>query len=911
MSLQKIKNRIPLILLILIVLAALLVRVWGCAYGKLNSWNHDEQIHLRTALLVYNGEMNTHKMWAHRYGKYVLYPWFGMYLVALILRLYTAIGSMIAFTLSNSLSAEICSRLAGLSSREALLIGRLTIALIGTLTVPVVYAAGKLIRDRSTALLAAAFIAFNGYHVANCHWLKNDIIATFFLSLAFLYAAKILIRGRPAHYFLAAVFSVLAIVSKYNTFPVVAVVIFSHLRRGKFTLREVLRGLVARKILYFYLTCALTMIAAWPIIYLDFDYFRTRLIEWFVYAPQKEMFAGVDKYSEARGYWNARLINTINFFLFSIKMVGGMGPYVTLLGLGGIFISFWKKERRLTILIVFPIIYSAMVIFLAPGLRNQDIIPLYPFFSLLAAFFIDFVAKMVLGPGWRRKTAVTLLGGAALIPYILTVTRMDYGYWQPSAPIIGSKWAARHIPPGSKIAYESKTIALSGADYRKVKIRRLWGGDVRKFKRHGFEYLITTSRHELRALEKFGLFGPDHPFGKFYLSLPSEYDLIKSFDMSMIPYKAGYPKIYRLKKTGTPCDSGIESGFLRRFQSDYSVSSASILFLNEQGQGEGDTNCLVEPGAPINKLLISPSDIPEIGVQLLNGGRPAAPILKIGGKRVTASLSPAETRIVTVHPATGFPYIEKSYRLKAHAANGGPTLIRILPDAFRIGLGFFEEEKWEEAIVYLKKSHRQNPGDWYMPYLLSRACQEAGRDDEAGKFRETAENLFPELPSFLNGLTGEDLENSAWDERFQEWTGFDPAWLQERAGRHWSGEQMSMVAASPGSSEGRTPNFCLPPGGYEVRFAFQKPGGEMAESVKIRLYRNGRPARTWLLEYYRPDPGWEFISRSFGDELMLTIEGDISGMKELLVVPSLRSWFKSVFPPPRKKTTENSRRNYG
>ena len=87
MNIQSIPSRASLILLILLVVSALLVRVWGGAYGDLESWNHDEQIHLRTAMLIYNGEMNTHKMWASRQNKYILYPWFGMYIVALILRL--------------------------------------------------------------------------------------------------------------------------------------------------------------------------------------------------------------------------------------------------------------------------------------------------------------------------------------------------------------------------------------------------------------------------------------------------------------------------------------------------------------------------------------------------------------------------------------------------------------------------------------------------------------------------------------------------------------------------------------------------------------------------------------------------------------------------------------------------------
>ena len=406
MNLQSFQSKASLILLLLLILAALLVRVWGCGYGGLESWNHDEQIHLRTAMLIYNGEMNTHQMWASRQNKYVLYPWFGMYIVALILRLYTGAGSLITFLLSHPWNGPAFAHLGQLTNREALLIGRLMVALAGTLTVPVVYAIGRLIRDRWTGLLAAALIAFNGYHVANCHWLKNDIFATFFLSLAFLYAVKIFIRGRTGHYVLAALFSAFAIASKYNTFPIVFVVLIAHLLRGEISFRQILGSLVNRKILCFYLMFIIVLFVTWPLLYLDFGYFRSQVIEWTIRAPTKHMFAGIDKYAAPRGFWSARLINAINYLLFSMKMAGGMGIYVTVLGLGGIFLSFWRKKRRLILLTVFPILYTAMMVFLVSGMRNQDTIPVYPFFAILSAVFIRSVAEAVLGKGWRGQAGL-------------------------------------------------------------------------------------------------------------------------------------------------------------------------------------------------------------------------------------------------------------------------------------------------------------------------------------------------------------------------------------------------------------------------------------------------------------------------------------------------------------------------
>ena len=898
MNIQSIPSRASLILLILLVVSALLVRVWGGAYGDLESWNHDEQIHLRTAMLIYNGEMNTHKMWASRQNKYILYPWFGMYIVALILRLYTGAGSLLAYFLSHPANSTSFTHLAQLTNREALLIGRLTVALAGTLTVPVVYSIGRLIRGRGTALLAAAFIAFNGYHVANCHWLKNDIFATFFLSLAFLYAVKIFIKGQTVHYLLAALFSAFAIASKYNTFPIIFVIMTTHVLRGDISFRKIIGSLVSGKILYFYLMFMISIFTTWPLIYLNFDFFRSQIIEWFIQGTSKHLFAGVDKYAEPRGFWLARLINTINYLFFSMKMVGGMGIYVTVLGFGGIILSFWKKDRRLILLVVFPVLYTPMMIFLASGIRFQDTIPVYPFFAILAAVFIQFVVKAVMGRGWRGRVVYILVGVGVLIPYLVAVSRMDYGYWQSSAWKLGSEWAARNIPPSSFIAYESKTLSLTRNDYRKRKIRRLWGGDVQKFKDYGFDYLVTASRHEHRALEKFGLFGPDHRFGKFYLSLPSEYDLVKSFDLGIIPYKAGYSKIYRLRRTGTLCDSGLNSGLLRHFQEDFSVSSPPILFLNRRGQCEGNTNSVADSGTLINKFLIAPVAVPAAGVQLINGPQPCSISLKIGGKRAVVELQPGEIEQFIIQPDTGFPYIQNSYRVMASSDGGYPFLIKIIPDMFRIGLGYLELGDYEEALPYLIDACDSTSRDWYPRYLLSIVYQQLGMDEKAAGCRAEVESLFPEIRSAVRYLCDSQIGDLEWRKEFKKWIGYDSVWLEERAGCTWEKKEMLEKESSSGCRRMETPFFYLPPGDYRIR-CLNESGREVnvTEMVAITLGRNGQLFREWELRGGERNPVIEFSIQEFGDTFTLTAEGGcraVGVIDKVVVSPSMRSWLVEV-----------------
>ena len=121
----------------------------------------------------------------------------------------------------------------------------------------------------------------------------------------------------------------------------------------------------------------------------------------------------------------------------------------------------------LPILATFPVIYLiAAVLVASPGVRYQDVIPLIPFFALLAAVFIQFIFQALFKKQWLVTGAVLVLGMILLIPYVRMVIRMDYGYWERSVRYFASRWAARNIPQGSSVIRESKTLSLDNSRYR-------------------------------------------------------------------------------------------------------------------------------------------------------------------------------------------------------------------------------------------------------------------------------------------------------------------------------------------------------------------------------------------------------------------------------------------------------------
>lgn len=905
MNRRKVQNKICLVLIILITLAAVGVRIVGLSYDNLICYNHDEQIHLLTAENIFSGKFNPRDIWEGKKFLYVFYPWLSMYIVAgvyhlyqLILSCYSSIAYWLIFIAGGggSFLQKSYSDFQGLNSRQALYLGRLTVALIGAANIPLLYLIGKRLWDRRIGLLAAAFLAFNGYHVANCHWMKNDIIATFLLTAAFLFSIRIYSRGRISDYIFAALFSAAAINAKSYTVPILASCLFAHLGTlPRLTIRTLFLRLIDKKFIIFVLVFLVIFAATYPLFYLDFNYIVSNFQKMVDKTETDAMFGGLGSKARPRTFLEIRWDNVCNFARFSWEMEAGIGGYVLLLGLGGIITAFWTRKKRLLLLVSFPVTYLiAAVLVASPGVRYQDIIPLIPFFALLAAVFIRLLFRAVFKKQWLVTGAVLALGMILLIPYLRMVIRMDYGYWERSVRYFATRWVARNIPPGSAVIRESKTLSLNDSRYRSARVRALWDRNVDALKTAGIDYLVVAERHERRALERTGLFGPEHPYGKFYLSLPSQYDLIKQFNLGVIPYRGGGSKIWQLRKDYPLSPRSINSAFLRRIQNDFSFSSPDIIFPDPAGRCEGTTGYIVPPDQRLGRLIISPVLIPRIGIQLLNGPNPGQIRIRFGTEKVTEDFEPDQARQIVVFPRTGFPFIDYSYRISVSSAWNSPCLVRLQTDSYRIGLGYFEMKDYIEAIPYLEEVCRSDPDDWYLRALLAHSYGMVGSGERAEFYRAEVERLFPEYRSALKALGDSGLSSSRWAEEFESWTGFSPAWIAQRAGRTWYKNEWIDDPSDSGIGRLEIKEIYLPKGYYRIRLRRTSSGKSDESGLLIaQIHREGKPLGTWSdLPAGEGSEDFEFENQHLSNKYTLTVEGgreSFSGLNEILIYPTVDS----------------------
>jgi 4-amino-4-deoxy-L-arabinose transferase-like glycosyltransferase len=182
----------------LILLVALILRLWGAKWGLPFAYLTDEErIYVKgAARMAYEGGIDPH---------YFQNP-----------PLYTyMLRGVFAILHPGSEPATILNQLP--ARGDLFLIGRVISAIMGTLAVWLTYLAPqRFFGDRRVALLAAALMAVTFLPVFYAHAALNNVPAMTFATLSLVGTAGILTKGRRRDYVLAGVGVGLATATKYT-----------------------------------------------------------------------------------------------------------------------------------------------------------------------------------------------------------------------------------------------------------------------------------------------------------------------------------------------------------------------------------------------------------------------------------------------------------------------------------------------------------------------------------------------------------------------------------------------------------------------------------------------------------------------------------------------------------------------
>jgi Dolichyl-phosphate-mannose-protein mannosyltransferase len=200
-----------------VLATALVVRIWGLKHELPIPYNPDELGHYVPRAVGFHdtGDFNPHYFVNPPGFTYLLYGVFA-------LRYLGSAGVTEAFATDTG---------------DVYLTARVAVALLGTLSVALIYLVGARLLDRRTGLLAAALLAVSFLAVSWSHQATNDVPASTAVVLSLLGSAGVFRRGRKLDYALAGVGLGLACALKYTAgiviLPLLAAAAQQHRRGGR------------------------------------------------------------------------------------------------------------------------------------------------------------------------------------------------------------------------------------------------------------------------------------------------------------------------------------------------------------------------------------------------------------------------------------------------------------------------------------------------------------------------------------------------------------------------------------------------------------------------------------------------------------------------------------------------------
>ena len=360
---------------------------------------------------------------------------------------------------------------------EFYLWGRAVTATFGTLTILLVYRAGRRISPL-TGLLSAAIFAVQSMHVRESHFVLTDVPTTFFVALTWVLALRAHAHHTTRAFFWAGVAAGLAAATKYNggvaiLLPLLILLI------GDADWRWRLRAIAVVM-----LGAAGSFLAGAPYTVLALPEFLN------AFAYLSHMYA-VGPTPPEPG-WEIYLKHLrLNFSV--------PGLIAAVIGLGLTLRALWRAPRADASVAWATTASFALIYFYMIARQRltygRYLLPLLPFLAVLAGGAL----AGAVGVLHRRvaRPAVTTLAGAALLVAVC---------WVPTANALGTlrnatrvstseqayHWILANVPRQTKIGIESRGIQLTPEQYDVAHFARLIRHDFAHYRSEGYEYLLAS-----------------------------------------------------------------------------------------------------------------------------------------------------------------------------------------------------------------------------------------------------------------------------------------------------------------------------------------------------------------------------------------------------------------------------------
>ena len=518
---------------ILIVVLAIVTRMVGISFGLPYLYHVDEARFAKISITYFTGDLNPHFFHVPSLHTYMVAGlWGGYYICG---KIWGKFSSITDFMESFDEDAT-----------PHVIIARLLSVLLSIGTILLVFYLGKKMYNPRVGILASLFLIFSPVHSKISHYMVPDVPMVFFISISFVCIWFIYTKGDTKFYILAGLFAGIATATKFGGQLLFLPLFLAHIFYVLGKKQSVKNIFFSHKLILSVVFFFGGFLAGCPYAIIDFPKF------WNDFKWQSQHLLQVGHYgsSTAQPAW---------LFYIRYGLAENVGKFIQYLVYGGVLYGLVRRKKKDLILIVFP-----LVLFVLIGswksMAARYLLPLTPFFCLIAALFLDvilskikaFLERYDSASMFHKRMNKILIFSAVmifLIPNVLIIMRFNSLLTQEDTRTVAKKWINDNLSRGSSLALESYGPPLSREDYSLIRRHTLGNVHLDWLAQRKIEYVIVSDIMYAR----FTRYPAEFPKqANFYKSLDDQTMLIKSFtpkwDEYLIDLHNPTIKVYRLSR---------------------------------------------------------------------------------------------------------------------------------------------------------------------------------------------------------------------------------------------------------------------------------------------------------------------------------------------------------------------------
>lgn len=415
------------LVLAIIVTIGLFLRFWGLRHGLPYIYHPDEHLEVYRALRLGRGDFEFDRITKGGFF-YLLFVEYGIYYA------FLSISGKVH-------SAQEFARSIIDDPSKIWIIGRATVAVVGTINVFVVYRLGVRVAGPAAGLGSAFFMSVAFLPVALSHRIGVDVPMTCLVSLALLYALRILQQGSVRDYAVAGILVGLATMNKLPAVLAFVPIGLAHLLRG--TEGPFVAWL--KRSAFTLGICGL----AFSVVYV----LGTPGILW----KFGEILGGVFGQFAGEGWSHdipSEMREPVNTWVFYVAaLAGALGIPLLVVSLVGIVLALIVRNRELIVLSSF-----VMVMYLVLALSQDTnlvysryVLPMIPPLTVLgASVVVRLTSVLSLSRAWR-VCALAALTSMIALPTLLDSVSFGLLHTREDTRTMAKKWIEDHYPAGTRV----------------------------------------------------------------------------------------------------------------------------------------------------------------------------------------------------------------------------------------------------------------------------------------------------------------------------------------------------------------------------------------------------------------------------------------------------------------------------